>query len=413
VSRFGCSHEPDAREASRQESVSREDALDAFVDALLEDDAEQLYEQAPCGYLSTTPDGTIVKVNQTFLTLTGYRREELVGKRRFVDLLTGGGRIYHETHFAPMLRMQGSAREIALDLVSTGGDKLPVLVNSVLERDPNGQPRLVRSAVFDATERRAYEQELVHQRERAEASEERATALARTLQATLIPPIPPRIPGLDLAAAYRPAGAGDEVGGDFYDVFQTGDGEWAVVLGDVCGKGAEAAVVTALLRYALRAAAMAKPDPVSTLKLANDVLRSHDGGRFCTALLLRLSQDERGWTATVCAAGHPLPLLLRADGTLSAVGEAGTLLGVLTDLEVTAHEVPLAPGDRLMLYTDGVTEARGEAGMYGEERLHAHVLTCAAESGAAHLVNHVLEDVMTFQQDWARDDIALLAIAAE
>src|SRR5215212_8745163 len=149
-------------------------AFDAFAAALVEDDAEQLYERAPCGYLSTTPDGGIVKVNETFLALTGYRRDDLVGKRTFASLLTGGGRIYHETHYAPMLRMQSSARGIALDLVAADGRRLPVLVNSVLARDDDGRPVVVRTAVFDATERREYERELLRAKQRAEASEARA-----------------------------------------------------------------------------------------------------------------------------------------------------------------------------------------------------------------------------------------------
>src|SRR5215218_7990082 len=173
----------------------REDVVDAFVGALL-DDAEQLYERAPCGYLSTAADGTIIKVNEAFLALSGYTRAELVGRRRFVDLLTGGGRLYHETHYAPMLRMHGSARQIALDLVRADGQRLPTLVNAVLETDESGAPVLVRTAIFDATERREYERELLRSKQRAEASEARAVALARTLQQTLIPPVPPHVPGL-------------------------------------------------------------------------------------------------------------------------------------------------------------------------------------------------------------------------
>jgi PAS domain S-box-containing protein len=172
-----------------------DDAREDFYDALLDDDAEQLYDRAPCGYLSTAPDGTVVKVNQTFLTLTGYRREELVGRRRFVDLLAPGGRIYHETHYAPMLQMQGTAREIALDLVTADRSRVPVLVNAVLERAADGTPRVIRAAVFDARDRREYERELVRAKERAEESEARARALAQTLQQTLVPPAPPTVPG--------------------------------------------------------------------------------------------------------------------------------------------------------------------------------------------------------------------------
>ena len=101
-------------------------------EALFEENVEDLYDIAPCGYLSTLPGGLIVKVNQTFLSWTGYRREDLVGRRRFQDLLTAGGRIFHETHYAPLLRMQGAVREIAVDLACPDGRRLPALINSVL-----------------------------------------------------------------------------------------------------------------------------------------------------------------------------------------------------------------------------------------------------------------------------------------
>src|ERR1700750_1416937 len=118
--------------------------------------AEDLYENAPCGYLSASPDGTIVRVNATFERWTGYARESLVGARRFQDLLSPGGRIYHETHYARLLRMQGSVREIAVDIVAADGQRLPVLVNSVLVSDAAGEPQLVRTTLFDARERNAY-----------------------------------------------------------------------------------------------------------------------------------------------------------------------------------------------------------------------------------------------------------------
>jgi PAS domain S-box-containing protein len=154
------------------------DADRASVAALLEDDPEDLYDNAPCGYLSTYPDGVIAKVNRTLLDWTGYQREELVGRRRFSDLLTAGGRIYHETHYAPLLRMQRSVGEIALDIVCRDGRRLPVLVNSVLKVDElTGQPLITRTTVFNATDRKAYERELVRAKEKAERSEARLRTL--------------------------------------------------------------------------------------------------------------------------------------------------------------------------------------------------------------------------------------------
>src|SRR3954453_11288699 len=292
-------------------------ASEAFYAALLHDDPERLYERAPCGYLSTTPDGTIVKSNATFLDLTGYRREELVGRRTFAELLTPGGRIYHETHYAPMLRMQEAVGELALAMVCAHGERLPVLVNPALERTPEGAPRVVRIAVFDATHRREYERELLRAKQRAEQSETRAQALARTLQATLIPPSAPVVPGLDMSAGYRPAGDGEEVGGDFYDVFQISDGDWVVALGDVCGKGVEAAVVTALVRYTLRALTVQLDAPSAVLHSLNDVLLEQGSDRFCTVVLVRLRHDGDAWSATISAGGHPLPLHLATDGDVT------------------------------------------------------------------------------------------------
>jgi PAS domain S-box-containing protein len=144
-----------------------------------QESAEDLYEHAPCGYLSAAPDGTIARVNETFLRWTGHRREELVGARRFQELLTVGGRIYYETHYAPLLRMQGAVREIAVDLVAADGRRLPVLVNSTLVRDAEGEPQAIRTIVLDARERQSYERELVQARDRERLARERTERLQR------------------------------------------------------------------------------------------------------------------------------------------------------------------------------------------------------------------------------------------
>ncbi|MFI5895565.1 SpoIIE family protein phosphatase [Actinoplanes sp. NPDC051513] len=146
-----------------------------------DEDPDDLYEHAPCGYLTTLPDGTIVKVNQTFLSWTGYKRGDLVGHRRFRDLLSSGGQIYHETHYAPLLRMQDEVHELAFDVVCADGRTLPTLVNSLLARGPEREPRAIRTTVFDATERRGYEKELLFARKRAEDSERRIQVLQRVV----------------------------------------------------------------------------------------------------------------------------------------------------------------------------------------------------------------------------------------
>lgn len=136
--------------------------------SILDESAEDLYEHAPCGYLSTLPDGTILRINQTLLDWTGYTRERLLGGTRIQSLFTIGSRIYWETHFAPLLQMQGAANEIAFDMVGADQRTIPIIANAVQKRDETGAPQLTRMMVFDATDRRRYERELLIARRRAE-----------------------------------------------------------------------------------------------------------------------------------------------------------------------------------------------------------------------------------------------------
>ncbi|HLI54609.1 MAG TPA: SpoIIE family protein phosphatase [Acidimicrobiales bacterium] len=378
-----------------------------FFDALLEDDPNELYENAPCGYLSTRPDGTIVKVNQTFLTWTGFRRDELVGRRRLQDLLAVGDRIFYETHYAPLLRMQGMVREIAVDVVLSSGERLPVLANSVLKRDAGGEPMVVRTVLFDARERRSYERELVAARQRAEAAEARARELAQTLQSTFMPPVALDIPGLDVAGAYHPAGDGSEVGGDFYDVFPTGRGTHAVVLGDVSGKGADAAVVTALARHVVRAEVFHRPSPAGVLGVLHEAVRRAYPERFCTAVLVEVAAGD-DVVLTVCAAGHHLPV--KTDGTrVDRLGAAGTILGMLDETHLQDRRYSLEAGETVVLYTDGVAEARRGREFFGDRRIETLVAGGAGRP-AAEVAEGLAAAAIDFQDGRPRDDIAVVAL---
>jgi sigma-B regulation protein RsbU (phosphoserine phosphatase) len=382
----------------------------AFYAALVEDDAEELYENAPCAYLSLLPDGTIAKVNGTFTAWTGHARDDVLGCR-FQDLLAPGDRIFYETHVAPMLRMQGLVREIAVDVVcSPSAARLPVLMNAAMKVDgASGEALIVRAVLFDATERRRYERELVAARERAEASEQRATALARTLQESFLPAAMPDMPGFDVAGAYRPAGDGSEVGGDFYDVFSAGGDRWALVLGDVCGKGAGAAVLTALARYTVRAEVARSPRPSDVLGgLHAALLRSHPD-RFCTAVLAIAERTASGAALTLASGGHQLPLLARADGTVGALGVTGTIVGMLDTPDVVDSRGELSPGDVVVMYTDGVTEARHDGDFYGIDRLRSLVAS-AREADAQTVAERVVGDALAFQDGDAADDIAVLVL---
>jgi sigma-B regulation protein RsbU (phosphoserine phosphatase) len=365
-------------------------------------------DRVPCGVLVCAPDGRITAANATVAGWTGFGRDDLVGNRTFADLLSVGGRMYLDTHLVPTLRMQGHVEEIALELVRADGSRLPVLVNASLgPAAGDGAPDELRIALFAARDRRSYEQQLLQAKQQAEASERRATQLAETLQRTLIPPAPAAVPGLDLAAEYRPAGRGDEVGGDFYDVFEIGDDDWVAVVGDVCGKGAAAAVVTAFARHAVRALAVRERSPSRVLAQLNDLLLRSEHDRFCTVVLVRLHRVGGRWTATIACGGHPLPVVTAAGGPRRA-GHPGPLLGVFDHVEHRDEEIELGPGDTLVLFTDGVLEARHGDELYGDQRLAAWL---AAHPGGAEAVSAgLLDEVLGFQGGVPRDDIVILAV---
>lgn len=389
---------------------------DQKLSVLLEDSAEDLYENAPCGYLSTLLDGQIAKVNATLLDWLGYERGDLVGHRTFSDLLTVGGRLYHETHFAPLLRMQGEISGIALEMKAADGSRLPVLVTSTVKTGTDGQPLLIRTTVFDARDRRAYEQELLRARQESERERERLQQLTTTLQQTLLPPALANVPGLDVAAHYHIASI-DEVGGDFYDLFPLAHGTWGLFLGDVCGKGAAAAAVTSLARYTLRAAAVYDPAPAAVLGNLNTVLNHEYNGsdpRFCTVLfgLLTPDGDQGGFRIILASGGHPPALLLRADGTADYLPTpGGQLIGVLPDAHITTTTFRLAPGDTLLLHTDGLTEAhtasRGDR--YGDDALldFARSLAPTTAQDTISAIRELLDTLGT----GVDDDTALLAVS--
>ena len=235
--------------------------------------------------------------------------------------------------------------------------------------------------------------------------------IARTLQQSLLPVELPDIPGIEAAARFRPTGEGNEVGGDFYDVFETGHRGWTIVMGDVCGKGPDAAAVTALARYTLRAAAMREYLPSRSLAVLNEaLLRQRDDRRFCTVAYAYLEKLDEGARVGISAGGHPLPLLLRADGGVEQIGAIGTLLGVVPDPNLEDRALTLGPGDTLVFYTDGVIENRPDSnGVLDERRLMELVATCAGRDPDT-IATRVEEAAVLSQDNRPRDDIAVLVL---
>lgn len=247
---------------------------------------------------------------------------------------------------------------------------------------------------------------------------EQQRLVARTLQTALLPSELPTIPGVSCAGRYRPPDpelTDVYVGGDLYDVHPDEErGRWALTVADVCGKGPQAAALTSLIRHTVHAEVRHGLAPAQVLRRVNAAMLRHHGearARFATMAHAVMTPDEAGVAITLVNGGHPPAILLRGD-RVEWVDLPGTLVGVFGDVELREIEIRLDPGDALVLYTDGVTEARGPVGFFGPERLAAVVARLAGRSADA-LADGVLAAVSDFQRGRLRDDVALLVVRAE
>jgi PAS domain S-box-containing protein len=347
-------------------------------------------------------EGRIVDFNPAAEIIFGYRREEAVG-RLLGDLLVPPGlraahsdglERYRQTGRGPIL-----GRRIETSALRSDGTEFPAeLTVAAVEA---GGVRSFSGHVRDITER-------VRTEEALREAGLRYAHIARRLQASLLPPDLPDIPGVELASRYSPGDERLDVGGDFYDAFEVGKGRWGIVLGDVMGKGVDAAATTALARHTVRAAAIRNTDPTAVLQVLNEALYRHDPDRFCTAVFAFVNPERRRQLA-VASGGHPLPLLRTTDG-VATVAAAGPLLGPFPDWDGRAARVTLEPGDLILFYSDGVTEARREGEEFGHERLLATVAATGA-AGAEDTVRRVLDAVTAFATE-PSDDVAVLALHA-
>jgi sigma-B regulation protein RsbU (phosphoserine phosphatase) len=368
----------------------------------VEESAEELFEEAPCGYLTTLPDGTIVRVNRTFERWTGLDRHQLLGTTRFQDLLSAGGRIYHETHYAPMLRMHGAVREIAVEIVCADGSRLPVLINSQMHDDPCGQPAHVRTTIFDASDRRRYEQELLR-------AQRREQDIARQLQRGMLAGALPAAPGLTVDVGLRPADRGLELGGDWYDAFWlTPETTALTIVGDVVGHGVGAATMMGQLRSAVRALALTQPGPAAILSALDAYAVRHDVGEMTTLVLAQVDIQSRH--VRYACAGHPPPLLVSPgesprfllDGRSMPIHVPG---GDTTVRDEAACALP--PGSRLLLYTDGLIERRAQLIDQGMERL-ATAAAARRDDPGSRLVSVLLRELPDSDHP---DDVCILLVS--
>ena len=244
---------------------------------------------------------------------------------------------------------------------------------------------------------------------------EQQAHIAGVLQHSLLPRSLPEVPGFDVASYFLAAGeAGYEVGGDFYDVFPTGARSWSVVIGDVCGKGPEAAALTSLARHTVRTASGPETSPSTVLRVLHDSISADRSDlRFCTAALLRLNQPANSRTAsrlTVSLGGHPPPMVLRGDGAVENVGRPGTLLGAIPNPGLEDTAARLAPGDAIVLYTDGLLAGDTERGEDDEQGWLADQLARAVGKPPTRIAEQVATAAIRRQGGEPRDDIALLVL---
>lgn len=349
--------------------------------------------------------GRVVEWNPTATDIFGYSREEAVGA--FVaDLIVPeefrarhreGLRRYLTSGQASILN-----RRVEVPALRRDGARIPVEL-TVTPVDPTNGPALFTGFVRDITDRKRDQQALLESRERF-------AHVARTLQRSLLPAQLPEMPGVELASAYQPSRAGSDVGGDFFDAFRVGRDELLLTLGDVCGKGAEAAAVTAIARYTIRAVAPDVRHPAQLLRRLNAALLEHDlGERFCSVIAMRVVPIVGGVRLSVSSGGHPFPIVVRADGRTERVGVPGSLLGLFDEVRLFEETVQLGPGDTIVAFTDGVTEAVRDGQQFGDTRA-AEVLAEACRDSANHMVQRLLDAVLTFGGEQPRDDIAILAL---
>ncbi len=393
-------------EGALEDAERRAEELAASESALLRSEAQAraVVDASLDAIIGMDAQGRITEFNPAAEAAFGYERSEVVGRQLAEVIIPAALRQRHYRGIEEYLRTgRGPVLGKRVELVGmrSSGEEFPVELAITCVDTTEGET--FTAFLRDITDRKESDRALL-------VSRERAMHVARTLQDSLLPPTLPALPGIELASRYHPAGDGSEVGGDFYDVFQNGRDDWGVVLGDVCGKGAEAAAVTALVRYTIRAAAIRRRKPATILEMLNQAVHLQYPERFCTVLYSRLRRQAGSWWLTVASGGHPACLLVRPTGEVVELGEPGIIVGPFPTASFPEVHHEVAPGDVVIFYTDGVSEARGPGrSFYGEPRLKDLVCSLAGQS-AATIAAQVEKSVLSFQGGLASDDLAVLVV---
>ncbi len=376
-------------------------------------------EQMTDAVLITDAYSRVIDTNPAAAGLLGIPRRQVIGC--YVDtLLPAVGPLLEGHRPGASSQLEVSTTSDRLGRPGTAPIHLAVQLSSLTDRQGLEAGRLL--VLRDVTERTETERRL---RELLDAE----THLAAVLQTSLRPPSLPKVPRVQLAARSLPAGQGTHVSGDFYDVHQALGGDWAFVLGDVAGKGVHAAVVTSMARYTVRTLSAQGWSPKQVIEQLNQALLvDAEPERFCTVVYGRIAEPDPeengtprpGVRMTVALGGHPAPLVRRADGRIEAIGRSGTALGIVSLVDIEEVTVDLGPGEVMIAFTDGVTEARRDGVEFGEERLawtlasaasglRGHTGPAAASLAADAIADRVMDAVTKFAHH--RDDVAVLVLA--
>jgi PAS domain S-box-containing protein len=369
--------------------------------------AHDLYHRAPCGYLITATDGSIARVNRTFLEWTGYEEQELVGVKLFSDLLSVGSRIFHETHVAPLLVLQGEVREIAAEVVTSDGRRLPTFVNGVAVAATSTVPAHTRITVFDASQRHEYEAELLRARKVAEASEQQVRSVAETLQRSLMHGGVTSGDSFDIETRYRPAFDALEIGGDWHDSFFIDHRTLAVSVGDVVGRGITAACAMGQLRTAMRALACTGIGPGPLLDQIDAFVGRIPDARFATVAYAEIDTVTGG--VRYACAGHLPPLVITPTGDADYLwgGRSGPVASVPRSEPRPEGTAELGSGSRLFIYTDGLIERRSRGIDPGLELL-ADVASSLVDTPLSTAADTLMAELLADEDN--SDDVCLLAL---
>lgn len=359
---------------------------------------EFLVEHALDCVVDMDSTGRITGFNSAAVRVFGHERDAVLGRNLADVIIPPDERERHRVGLAGYLATgEGRIidRRIEVEALHADGSRFPIDLTVVASDE---EPPTFTGRMRDLSEQKAAEQALL-------ASRENLAHIARTLQQSLLPAELPSIDGVSLAATYRPTGEGNEVGGDFYDVFALGDGRWAMVLGDVCGKGPEAASLTSLVRYTLRAALVAGNEPQASIELLNTLIAIERPGDFCTLAAIFLDPSDR--TAVVLTAGHPPVIHLTAAGAVHRIDSSGYFVGPFPTWKGETREVSLEPGDQLLAYTDGLTEARRGRQEFGASAFDETLGRLAGGRVGATVAR--LEEAVLSYAGALSDDLAILA----